>query len=105
MTQWRHLFSLEVFLENGYMVLNGLKTSSNTYGNEVLSIAKNRSTTPAATWEDEERITYNTNTSWRSEIDHFFDAILNDIGITIGNSSDALNVMKTIEMIYSNGKS
>ena len=30
MTQWRHLFSLEVFLEKGYFVLNGLKTSSNT---------------------------------------------------------------------------
>ena len=25
MTQWRHLFSLEVFLEKGYFVLNGLK--------------------------------------------------------------------------------
>jgi len=41
MTQWRHLFSLEVFLSTGYMVLNGLKTSSGTYGDEVLSIAKN----------------------------------------------------------------
>lgn len=32
MTQWRHLFSIEVFLERGYFVLNGLKTSSNSYG-------------------------------------------------------------------------
>src|SRR5690606_1222943 len=40
MTQWRHLFSLEIFLESGYMVLNGLKTSSGTYGEEVLTIAK-----------------------------------------------------------------
>jgi predicted dehydrogenase len=50
MTQWRHLFSLEVFLENGYLVLNGLRTSSNTYGDEVLTYARNRSTAPAATW-------------------------------------------------------
>ena len=39
MTQWRHLFSLEVFFQKGYTVLNGLKTSSNTYGDEVLTIA------------------------------------------------------------------
>ena len=35
MTQWRHLFSLEVFLEKGYFVLNGLKTSSNSYDNDL----------------------------------------------------------------------
>lgn len=105
MTQWRHLFSLEVFMEKGYMVLNGLKTSSGTYGDEVLSIAKNRTTAPAATWKDEERITYNTNTSWRSEINHFFNAILKNNKIEIGTSMDALNVMRTIEMIYQNGKS
>jgi len=104
MTQWRHLFSLEVFLDKGYMVLNGLKTTSGTYGDEVLSIAKNRTTAPAATWRDEERIIYQTNTSWRSEIDHFFNAIINDEDITIGSSLDALNVMKTIDMIYKNGR-
>ena len=31
MTQWRHLFSIEVFLEKGYMVLNGLITGSMSY--------------------------------------------------------------------------
>lgn len=103
MSQWRHLFSLEVFLEKGYMVLNGLKTSSGTYGEEVLSIAKNRSTAPAATWEDEERMTYHTNASWRSEIDHFLDCIENDKNIAIGNTSDALKLMKIIDKVYSKG--
>ena len=105
MTQWRHLFSLEIFLENGYLVLNGLKTSSGTYGDETLTIAKNRTTAPAATWEDEEQIVYKTNTSWRSEIDHFLDAIKTDTNIKIGNSNDALKVMKLIDKIYYNGKS
>lgn len=100
MTQWRHLFSLEVFLSRGYIVLNGLNTSSKTYGEEVLSIAKNRSAAPAATWEDEERITYQEDKSWRSEIDHFFDSIEQNKPITIGNSEDALKVMKTIDGIY-----
>lgn len=100
MTQWRHLFSLEVFLSQGYMVLNGLRTSSKTYGDEILSIAKNRSTSPAATWEDEEKITYHEDKSWRSEVDHFFDAIEQNKDISVGNSQDALNVMQTIETIY-----
>lgn len=103
MTQWRHLFSLEVFLEKGYMVLNGLKTSSGTYGEEVLSIAKNRSTAPAAIWEDEERMTYHTNASWRSEVDHFMYCIENDKEIAVGNSSDALKLMKIIDEVYSKG--
>ncbi len=100
MTQWRHLFSLEIFMENGYMVLNGLKTSSGTYGDEVLSIAQNRTTAPRATWEDEEKITFHVNTSWKSEITHFFSAIKNDSSIKIGNSKDALTLMKLIDRIY-----
>ncbi|MCP5107146.1 MAG: Gfo/Idh/MocA family oxidoreductase, partial [bacterium] len=85
MTQWRHLFSLEVFLEKGYMVLNGLKTSSGTYGDEVLSIARNRTTAPAATWEDEDRTTYHSDSFWRSEIDHFMDSVREDAPVKIGN--------------------
>ena len=34
MTQWRHLFSIELFMEKGYMVLNGLITSTMSYGEE-----------------------------------------------------------------------
>jgi len=104
MTQWRHLFSLEIFLEKGYLVLNGLKTSTGTYGDEKLSIAKNRTAAPAATWEDEEHITYHTDSSWRSEINHFFNAIIEDQPIEIGNSEDALSLMKLIDKTYEKGK-
>lgn len=103
MTQWRHLFSLEIFLEKGYLVLNGLKTSSGTYGDEILSIAKNRTTAPAATWEDDEFIKFPTNISWISEINHFLKAIIEDTTITIGSSTDALEVMKLIDKTYENG--
>lgn len=102
MTQWRHIFSFEIFMEKGYMVLNGIKTPSGTYGDEVLSIAKNRTTAPAATWEDEERITFTADTSWRSEVDAFFDAIEKDSPVTTGNSADALKLMKMVDRIYLN---
>lgn len=101
MTQWRHLFSLEIFMENGYMVLNGLKTFSNTYGDETLTIAKNRSQAPAAAWEDEERLTYHSDQSWASEIDEFFTAIEQNRPVMSGNSADALKLMHLIDRIYS----
>jgi len=100
MTQWRHLFSLEIFMEKGYMVLNGLITSSNSYGEEVLSVAKNRSVAPVATWKDEVKTQYLTNNSWRYEMEHFFNAIEKNTPITMGNSEDALALMKIIDEIY-----
>ena len=101
MTQWRHLVSLEVFLEKGYLVLNGLKTSSNAYGEEILTIAKNRSTAPVATWKDEKNITYHTDESWESELTEFFSAIKSNREVKLGNSSDALKLMKIVDKIYS----
>lgn len=103
MTQWRHLFSLEIFLEKGYMVLNGLVTGSMSYteeGAEVLSIAKSRSTAPAATFEDEERIRFHNDNSWNYEARHFFDAIKQDKPIEIGNSQDALELMTILDKCY-----
>jgi 1,5-anhydro-D-fructose reductase (1,5-anhydro-D-mannitol-forming) len=100
MTQWRHLFSLEVFLEKGYMVLNGLLTSSKSYGEEILTLAKNKSMVPAVSWEDEETTEYTVDNSWRYEIEHFFGAILNNTQIEIGNSNDALKLMTMIDRIY-----
>ncbi len=100
MTQWRHLFSLEIFMEKGYMVLNGLITSSMSYGEEVLSIAKNRSVAPAATWKDEVKVQYLNNNSWRYEMQHFFNDIATGSPVSIGNSSDALKLMTIIDKIY-----
>jgi len=77
-----------------------LRTSSKTYGDEILSIAINRSTAPAATWEDEEKVTYHEDKSWRSEVAHLFDSIERNEDIKTGNSRDALNVMQTLEAIY-----
>lgn len=100
MSQWRHLFSMEIFLEKGYMVLNGLITSTMSYGEETLSVAKNRSTAPAATWKDEVITKYVNNNSWRYEMDHFFDSIEEDLPIQYGNSDDALKLMTIIDKVY-----
>ena len=100
MTQWRHLFSFEIFLEKGYITINGLLTNSGTYGEEAMSIAENRSVAPAATWSKEEDVKYKVNNSWRSEVKMFFKAIKDDTIISVGNSKDAWKLMKLIETTY-----
>ena len=100
MTQWRHLFSLEMFLEKGYIVINGLLTSSGTYGEEAVTIAKNRTNAPAAAWSDEEHIRFEVNNSWKYEVQHFFQSIRNKTPIQTGNSQDALKLMRVIDKIY-----
>jgi|TARA_B100001971_G_scaffold195024_1_gene201540 predicted dehydrogenase len=102
MTQWRHLFSLEIFLQNGYLVLNGLKTSSNSYGKEILTIVKNRSVAPSATWNKEIEKKYQTDNSFYEEIKYFLRAIKNDSPIESSNSKDALKIMELIDKIYKN---
>lgn len=99
MTQWRYLFSLEVFLEGGALILNGLKTSSNAYGDEKLAIKRN-STNHQGTFSDEELITYHADESWDREVQHFFESIAREMRPTLGNSDDALQLMTTIDRIY-----
>lgn len=100
MTQWRYLFSLEVFLEEGAMVLNGLKTSSGVYGDEDLAIKRNRKQDTLGSFDSEERFVYHSDTSWASEIQHFFDSIQNGSAVTLGSSGDALQLMRLMDQIY-----
>ena len=104
MTQWRYLFSLEVFLEGGALVLNGLKTSSGAYGDEVLAIKRNPSHLQDGRFEIEEQVVYHLDTSWQSEIEHFFECIEQDQKVYYGTSADALAVMRMIDKIYAVGK-
>lgn len=98
MTQWRHIFSFEVFMERGWMVLNGLKTSSNSYGNEILTISdKSKNSSNASANEIHE---YAIDTSWKEETNYFFNCIRNNEPIKNGSSKDALKVMDKINNIY-----
>lgn len=98
MTQWRHIFSFEIFMEKGWMVLNGLKTSSNSYGNEILTISD--SSNNFANSSPNETHEYTIDTSWKSEVGYFFDCVEKNKRIENGSSKDALKVMKIIDKIY-----
>jgi hypothetical protein len=91
--------------EGGALVLNGLKTSSGAYGDENLTIKRNPSHLQNGRFESEESVTYHLDTSWRSEVEHFFDCIEKDSPVTYGNSADALRLMELIDRTYASNKS
>src|SRR3989339_479715 len=94
MTQWRHLFSLEIFMEKGYITINGLKTTSNAYGDEIMTIAQNRTQPPAAQWTNEEHLTFHTDRSWERELTVFINAIREKQEVSVGNTKDAIKLMQ-----------
>ena len=100
MTQWRYLFALEVFLEKGSLILNGLKTTSGAYGEECLAIKRNLEVDNSSSPYVDQQYTFRVDSSWDDEIKHFFDAIEYGSQIEFGNTKDALNLMKHIDSIY-----
>jgi|SaaInlStandDraft_1057018.scaffolds.fasta_scaffold01698_11 1,5-anhydro-D-fructose reductase (1,5-anhydro-D-mannitol-forming) len=98
MIEWRHLFSLEVLFERGYMSLNGLKTPSGSYGREVLTICNDKHNTDDISTE--QKIEYKNNTTWESEVSLFMESVINNENRS--NLEDALNVMKLIREVYEN---
>ena len=100
MTQWRYLFSLELFLEKGSLILNGLKTSSGAYGDEILTIRENSEPFIAGMSNKEKKYEFNEDFSWELEISHFIKCINEKKEPLIGNCNDALVLMKTLEKIY-----
>lgn len=102
-TQWRHLFSLEIFMTNGYMVLNGLKTSSNSYGKEELTVAKNRTRLPRAISIKEKKFIFKIDNSFKNETNIFINNIIKKKKFKQCNSNEALELMRLIKKIYKDG--
>ncbi len=97
-TQWKHLFKLELFFSEGYMILSGLLTSSKSYGRETLIIARRN-------FEDggkpmEEEIYFDKDKSWYFEMQDFYDSIINKKPITQGTIENAIEAMELVEKIY-----
>ncbi|WP_415397878.1 Gfo/Idh/MocA family protein [Sulfurimonas sp. CS5] len=101
-TQWRHKFLLEMSFENGYINLDGILSGTRSYGDETLTIAKRQfeNDTFAMGKPREEKIYFDTDESWKLELDEFVECILEKKDVYNGNSYDALKVMQLIEAIY-----
>jgi len=96
-TQWNHKFRLEINLEKGNIILDGILTSSKSYGKErLIIINKNKSELGFA----EKKYSFSNDQSWDNEINYFVSCIINNKKIIEGNSHQAFNTMKLIFEIY-----
>lgn len=103
-TMWKHTFKLDITLENGYIVVEGLLSKSGSYGREMIVIGKRQFEDEAnAVGNPEEEITYfDRDLSWDLEVGEFIKCITQDKQITMCSSMDALMVMNIIEAAYKN---
>jgi predicted dehydrogenase len=102
-TQWKHTFLLDIYCENGYLSLQGILSSTRSYGGgERLITAKKQFEDEAhAVGNPEETVIhFDKDMSWEMEVDEFADCIISRRAAEQGNSSDALKVMQLVEKIY-----
>ena len=101
-TFWKHTFRLDMTLEHGYLVVEGLLSKSGSYGREQLIVAKRQFEDEAeAVGNPSEEITYfDKDLSWDLEVAEFVRCIQEDQPVRMSSSQDALKVMQIIEAAY-----
>ena len=101
-THWNHTFRLEIYLTEGYLVLEGFLTGSQTYGRETLVMGRRD-------WNDqdgargrprEERYYFDDDRSWEREVDDFVRCISTGAPVVNGNSLDAQRAMELVMRVY-----
>lgn len=98
-TQWKHRFTLEIFMRDGYVIVDGMPSSSRSYRDEWI-IQGRRHTGFAAGNPPEERTFCNTDPSWESELGEFVDCIRDGRPVQHGTSRDAYETMRLVFGIY-----
>lgn len=103
-TMWNHTFRIDITMEDGYIVVDGLLSKTGSYGREKIVIGKRQFEDEAsAVGNPEEEVTYfDRDLSWSLEVEEFVKCITQDKKITISSSEDALRVMEIIEKAYKN---
>lgn len=100
--QWRHKFSLDIACTEGFVSLNGLITSTNSYGEERITYYRKdlEQKTGGLGKPIEHTMCFDSDESWDYEMREFYDAVLLKKNITIGTIYDAINLMEMLEIIY-----
>lgn len=100
--QWKHKFDLDIVLTNGYIALNGLLTSTRSYGEEKITYYKRDLELKSGKMGNPKEFTlcFDEDQSWEHEINEFFDAVVGKNPIENGTVYDAVAVMRMIEEVY-----
>lgn len=94
-TQWKHKFILEINLTTGSLILEGILSSSKSYGEEKLTIIKHDPKDKHGKFKVRV-IHYDDDPSWNSEIKNFANAIKKNSNI----SSNVYDAFKTLKLIF-----
>ena len=98
-TQWKHRFTLEIFMEDGYAIMDGMPSSSRSYRDEWIIHARKH--TGYAIGNPHENSTFcNTDPSWDMELAEFVDCIRTGCPVQNGTSKDAYETMRLVFGIY-----
>jgi predicted dehydrogenase len=98
-TQWKHRFTLELFMEDGYVIVDGMPSTTRSYRDEWL--IEGRRHTGLAIGNPPEQSTFcNTDPSWELELAEFVRCIRHGSPVQNGTSRDAYETMRLVFAIY-----
>lgn len=98
-TQWKHRFTLEICMEEGYVIVDGMPSGTRSYRDEWL-IEGLRSGGFAIGNPPETSTFCNTDPSWELELAEFADCIRSGRPVRNGTSRDAYETMRLVFGIY-----
>lgn len=101
-TFWKHMFQVNITLDNGYISIDGLLSKSGSYGRETLKIGRRKfeDEVDAVGNPSEEIIYFDNDNSWDIELENLIYCINSDSVVMKSNSDDAFNVMEVIDKCY-----
>lgn len=98
-TQWKHRFLIEIFMEDGYVIVDGMPSSTRSYRDEWIYHAKKH--TGYAIGNPHEEATFcNIDPSWDMELAEFVDCVKNGNPVQNGTTRDAYETMNLVFKIY-----
>lgn len=100
--QWKHKFDLDIVLTGGYIALNGLLTSTKSYGEERITYYKRDLEQKSGKVGNptEYTLCFDEDQSWDLEVNEFYNALIGRGRIVNGTVDDAVEVMKLINRVY-----
>lgn len=100
--QWKHKFDLDITCTKGYIALNGLLTSTQSYGEERITYYKRDLEMKSGKLGNptEYNMCFDTDRSWDFEIEEFYDAVSGGKPVINGTIDDAVAVMELIHKVY-----
>jgi len=104
-TQWKHLFRLEIGMSDGYVVVDGMPSSTRSYRDELLFHGRRRTGAGFTVGNPpEESMFFNHDPSWKNELGEFISCVQHDLPVMHGTSTDAYEAMRMVHAIYADSK-